>query len=706
MNEENKNSLSETDNAETDTVSVEQRSEEAANVAETPSENTDSPKTTEAKIAAEQTDSSKTETVPMAEQTDSTKLGADNMSDRKPDIPTDEADSVSEQKDSETETDTLALAEQVFAAGESEKDGNPKKKHGMVKKQKIMIIAFALLAVVLVLAYFIFLLPYMKKLSEEKPSEPPEVLAGEVYDASKDTLLIFPHVEKNKIQSIEVHNSYGSFTCVKEKDDVFYIKEHMLSPFGNEIMSSLAVDAGYTVVSRRVTTNCEDFGKYGLAPEDNPAYYILTAVSGEKYKVFLGDFTPNGGGIYCRYEGRNALYVIPSSVAETLLIGAEGLLTPMLMLPLPNAAYAQTDQVIITKNGQPFVEILYDNICKKCGGKNKELTQEKVYECEKCKTKTPVDQYRISAYKMTYPSNHVVNDTNYSTNVLLSIASLQGQSVLKAGSGQIGTRLCDDEALMAEYGFHDFANVPYRLLYTYGEQSSAVAFAPSGAEGYYFAYSYDFDMIVLVPTATVPYLEWDILDFISSSIFAENIADVSEVTINTAEGSYITRNELVDVVEGKNVYKVCKYSISEKFFINYVQGESDNSLICTSDRTGITYDKTSPSFNYIQGFYGSMLSMYIEGYSDKTNPAEMQKYAEMTVKKKDGTELKYVFYMTGERCFYTINGSGEFYIPAYQLKRTLVNAVRAAEGFLVSDAETAPELPETYEPVSWEIIVG
>lgn len=585
-----------------------------------------------------------------------------------------------------TEIDTASLAEQIFGESEEQKEKEPKKKRGMVKKQKIMIIAFASLALLLILAYFIFLLPYMKKLQEKPSTEPPEVLPGEVYDAAKDTFYIFPHVEKNKIQSIEVHNAYGSYTCVKEKDDVFYIKEHMLAPFGNEVMSSLAVDAGYTVVSRRVTTNCEDFSKYGLADENNPAYYVLTTTSGEKHTVYLGNYTPNGGGIYCRYKDRNALYVIPSSVAKTLLSGAEGLITPMLMLPLPNTAYAQTDQVIITKNGQPFVEVLYDNMCSKCGGKNKELEDGEHYECEKCGTKTKIDQYRVSAYKMTYPSNHIVNDTNYSSVLLLSLASLQGQSVLKAGSGAIGERLCDNEALMAEYGFHDLANVPYRLLYVYGDQSSAVAFAPSGIDGFYFAYSYEFDMIVLVPETTVPYLEWDILDYISPSIFAENIGDVKEITVNTAEGSFLS-------------YNGQKYSINEHFAISYEQTETDNLLICTATRTGKTYDKTSTAFNYIQGFYGSMLSMYIEGYSDKTNPAELEKYAEMTVKKTDNTELKYAFYMIGERCFYTINGSGEFYIPAYQLRRMLVNAVRAAEGFRVDDSETTPAIPDSYAPV-------
>ena len=599
----------------------------------------------------------------------------------------DSADPLDSETTDSSESEVLELAGKIFASSDSDSEKEPKKKRGMVKKQKIMIITFASLAVVMLLAYFIFLLPYIIKMSEKDTQEPPEILSGEVYDAATDTLLIFPHVEKNSIKTIEVHNSYGSFTCVQESKDVFYLKEYLLAPFEAEVMSSLAVDAGYSVVSRRITTKCDDFGKYGLAPENNPAYYILTTTSGAVHKLYIGDYTPNGGGLYCRYEGRDALYVIPSTVAATLLTSAEGLMTPMLMLPLPNAAYAQTDQVIITKNGQPFVEILYDNMCNKCGGKNKENSDENVYQCEKCGNKASMDEYRVSAYKMTYPSNHIVNDTNYSTTLLMSLASLEGQSVLKAGSGAIGSRLCDNEKLMAQYGFHDFANVPYRLLYVYGDQSSAVAFAPSGVDGYYFAYSYEFDMIVLVPSTTVPYLEWDILDYISPSIFAENISDVTGVTVKTAENSYLSFN-------GK------KYSINESFTISYVQGESDNSLICIANRTGKTYDKTSPSFNYIQGFYGSLLSMYIEGYADKTNPSELEKYAEITVTKKDETEINYAFYMTGERCFYTVNGSGEFYIPAYQLKRTLVNAVRAAEGFFVNDAETAPEIPETYAPIA------
>ncbi len=586
--------------------------------------------------------------------------------------------------------DTTDLTAKIFSSPDNpykNKEKPEKKKTGMVKKQKIMIISFACFALVLTLSYFIFIMPYLNKISEPEATVPPEILEGEVYDASKDLMLIFPHTEKNDIQSVEVHNQYGTFTCVKESDDVFYIKEHMLAPLGEDKMSSLAVDAGYTVVSRRITTKCEDFGKYGLAEEDDPAYYILTTVDGETHTVYLGDYTPNEGGIYCRYKGRDALYVISSSAAATLLSSAENLMTPLLTLPLPQSAYAQTDQIIITKNGQPFVEILYDNICEKCGGKYVELTDEKKYECQKCGNKVDINVYKVSAYKMTYPSNHIVNDTNYSTVLLLSLCSLQGTSVLKAGSGAIGERLCDDEEIMAEYGFHDFANVPYRLVYNCDGQTSAVAFAPSGVEGYYFAYSYEFDMIIFVDANTVPYLEWDILDYISPSIFLESIADVAELTVKTAEGSYLTYNSR-------------KYSINEKFTFKYVEGESENLLICTSERTQKVYDKTSPSFNYIQGFYGSALSMYIEGYSDNTNPAEMVKYAEMTVKKNDGTKIDYAFYLNGERAFYTVNGSGEFYIPAYQLKRMLVNAVRASEGFPVDDSETAPEIPESYAPIS------
>lgn len=583
------------------------------------------------------------------------------------------------------ETDTASLAEEIFKITDGASEKKAPRKRGMVKKQKIMIISFASAALVLALSYFIFVLPYVKRVTVEEEKEPPELLTGEYYEEKSDTLLMFPKIEKASIQKIEVHNSYGSFTCVNN-DGTFYILEYPSAPFSSTTVSSLAVDVGYTVVSRRITTECEDFGAYGLGEDDSPAYYIITDTGGASHTVYLGDYTPNGGGVYCRYEGRNALYVLQASIASTLLGNVQGLISPLLMsFSSDNStAYAQTDDVIITKNGQPFVEIQYDNYCPKCGGKF--VQQNNTYTCDRC-GKTSSDDYRVSAYKMIYPSNHTVNDTNYSTQLLLSLCSLSGQSVLEVGSGgkDGGSFLCDDEELMAKYGFHDLANAPYRLSYSYGDDYGAVAFAPSGVDGYYFAYAYEFDTIVLVAESTVPYLEWDILDYINSAIFSENISNVSKLEIKTADGS-------------SGVYFNGKYyTVNESFSIKYVQGESDNSLDCVADRTGKTYSGTSQDLNYIQALYGSVLSMYIEGYAENTIPNEDDRCAEMTVTLNDGTKKEYVFYKTGERCFYTVDGSGEFYIPYYQVRRMLVNAARAATGYPVDNGLQMPDIPDGYD---------
>ncbi len=589
------------------------------------------------------------------------------------------------------EPDTASLAEKIFKITEDASEKKAAKKKGMVKKQKIMLIAFASAALALILSYFIFVLPYVKKLNAEEKTEPPELLTGEYYEETTETLLLFPKVEKSQIKTLEIHNSYGTFTCVNENGS-FGIKEYEYAPISSETASSLAVDAGYTVVSRRITTECEDFGMYGLGDdEENKNYYTVTDTAGNSYTVYLGDYTPNGGGIYCRYEGRSALYVLQASIANTLLCGVEGLISPLLMSPLPSTAYAQTDSVIITKKGQPFIEIIYDSYCQKCNGK---LAEESggTYKCSECGATSSSGEYRNSAYKMLYPSNHTVNDTMYSRKLLLSLCSLTGQAVLKAGTGKSGERLCDNAEIMAEFGFDDFSNVPYRLMYsfTYTDktdntervQTGAVAFAPSGVDGYYFAYAYEFDTIVLVSKSTVPYLEWDLLDYVNSGIIAERIFDITKIEISTAENSYVYKN---------GGY----YTVDEAFSIEYVQGESENKLICRADRTDKTYTSMTTQTNYIQALYTSMLSMYIEGYYAEKEAGD--KYAEMKITKKDGTVIEYVFYKKGERAFYTVDGRGEFYVPIYQVNCVLINAVRAAEGCGVDNLVASPNFPDGYQ---------
>ncbi len=529
------------------------------------------------------------------------------------------------------------------------------KKAGMVKKQKIMIIVFASVAAVLIILYFAVIMPLVKKHTTVDTEPPPALIDGEAYDDTGNYILMFPHIEMKNIKSIEVHNSYESFSALRDEDDVFYLKEHPQAPIGTEAFTSFAVDAGYTVVNRRVTEKCEDFSLYGLSEEDSPAYYILTTTDGVEYTVYIGDRIPSGGGFYARVKDRDALYVMSSSLANTLLAPSTAMMSPILGAPISQNDYTSIEEVILSKNGEPFIYITY--------------------------TPSNLDEFTLSAYNMVYPGNYIVNDENYSSIMLYSFVTLGGDTVLEAGSPDAFLR--ENEEIMAQYGFYDIYNMPIELYYSFNDQTSAVAFAPSGVDGYYFAYSYLYDTIVLIKTETVPYIEWDLLDYVNSALFAEYIDEVDEITVTG------------DLIKNGKVY-----DINEKFRIRTIDSGSGTSMLeCYAYSTGKTFTGYRPANNPIQAFYGTVLMLKMQGYikTEGIDVSELTEYASMTVKMLDGEETVYKFYRYSERCYYTIDGSGEFYMALRDVNKLLIDAVRAANGLTVDSSEQYPELPEFYE---------
>ena len=570
-----------------------------------------------------------------------------------------------ENKNNEIIEETLDSVDEAQDSGElvlstlssSENEAPVTKKAGMVKKQKILIISFACLFVVLAILYFAVIRPLYIERTTEEPYTPPELLEGEDFDIVGRNILIFKHIEKKNVKSIEVHNSYGQYTVIRVDDQNFYIKEHPQAPLSAETLTSIVVDAGYPVVSRRVEIDCKDYSKYGLSEEDNPAYYIITTTSDEVQKVYIGNRIASGGGFYARVEGRNAVYMLGAGISETLLTNAASLFTPLLGNMVPQNEFAKVEEVIMMKNGEPFVYIVYDH--------------------------EDVSDLSLSAYTMVYPANYLVNDDNYSAVLLQSFISLQGYKVLAVGSPDHYLR--DDEALMAQFGFYDMKHMPYELYYTYNDIATSIAFAPSGVDGYYFAYSYLYDLIAIVEQSTVPYLEWDLLQYVNSALFAEYIWEVKEIS-----------------VEGTLKKNGVNYNISETFTYELVQQASGNKLTCKvlpNEYHGLkTYTGTRTKDNPVQGFYGSALSMKMLGYIkvENVDVSTLSEFAKMTVTRNNGEKTEYVFYKYSERCYYTIDGKGEFYLSAKGVNKLLIDAVRAAYGEIVDSNEEYPELPSLF----------
>ena len=91
----------------------------------------------------------------------------------------------------------------------------------MIKKQRKLVIIIAALAAVLLVLYFTVLSPMLQVDAEEE--EIPNLLPGEVL-GTNNRILMMEHIEKADMQSIEVHNSHGTYTMYRGDDDQFYLE--------------------------------------------------------------------------------------------------------------------------------------------------------------------------------------------------------------------------------------------------------------------------------------------------------------------------------------------------------------------------------------------------------------------------------------------------------------------------------------------------
>ena len=196
----------------------------------------------------------------------------------------------------------------------------------------------------------------------------------------RSRILMFPHVEKKNILSIEVHNAEGSVTFCRynpvtdqiDKNGSFIIKGSALTSFDEELFAKMYVSAGYTLTVSKLENPIKDekgeFSEYGLVPElrvdeegneylYEPGYYILTDISGNRYKVLIGDELVTGGGYYTQYVDlssgvevkRDAVYVSDPTTGQTLLAPIEDYITPLLSYPMSMNDFYDVENFTISK---------------------------------------------------------------------------------------------------------------------------------------------------------------------------------------------------------------------------------------------------------------------------------------------------------------------------------------------------------------------
>ncbi len=400
----------------------------------------------------------------------------------------------------------------------------------MIKKQKILIAVFAALFVLMLAAYFVFIRPLIATVGEDGTKL--ELLEGEVMiSPSIENFYVFEPVPRASIQSIEVQNDYGGYKIYRDSTDTFQLEGCEGLSLDSNMFSSLVVSTGTVTAMERVATDVSssELKKYGL---DIPqASWTVTDISGATHTVYVGDMLITEGGFYIKLGGRNAVYIVSTTLAETVLAPASVLVSPLITAGMTQSDYYLVDEFSIFHDEELFLHIY------------------RIPDSMKQNPSAPVEVI------MLYPNHeadgevsyYALNDTLY-FEALYSLMALECEGVME---------LLPDEETSAIYGLD---KPKYTIVYSFSDYDFCIFISELQADGYYYATSnlYGYAAICRISADSLTWLEKSSFDWIFRSSFYQNITTVSRITVSgdglsadfrLTHGTDENGNNTVDVVE-------------------------------------------------------------------------------------------------------------------------------------------------------------
>ena len=338
-------------------------------------------------------------------------------------------------------------------------------------------------------------------------------------------------------------------------------------------------------------------------------------------------------------EGRDALYVLAdTTVTRCIFTGLESYFTPLVAPYVASSLYPEVTRLRIEKHQEPFFEM-------------RKLSDEEYEEIGK-----------IFTHILTYPNEYYPSPENMES-MLNKFSSFTGESVVEYN---VTEKLNDPEQHDAVTElFHQYSLMDendrwtYTLYYQYETAgfdielyiSEKLEIAAEGGEDptfIYYVYSPDFDVIVEFEADDLPWMEWDLLDFIDNHAYATAIDNVGSITM-----SYSGTTARFDLTgTGKE-------------------------LVVTSPSV-----KSIETDNFRQ-LYKAILFTTLEGYADE--PEDGALLLTISVKFRDGTSHVYTYYgMTARKAYYSLDGAGEFYINRDYVKQM----ISACNGILAGEKVT------------------
>jgi hypothetical protein len=244
--------------------------------------------------------------------------------------------------------------------------------------------------------------------------------------------------------------------------------------------------------------------------------------------------------------------------------------------------------------------------------------------------------------QMRYPAPYAVSD-NYNHIRQTLVLNLLGERVVYA-FGVDTFNLEDDEfdeyfdEIFERFGFVDYS---VKITFDFEDGEYFILFSEMNEDGNYYVFSHDFNTIVEISPEEVPFVEWDLLRFIDRAIFMENIDDVEMITVKSPGAE-----DVVFTLEGSG----------QELQITAERGGGGSG-------TGGTSRVLEDVRNFRQ-FYIAMLSMDMWEYEEDTSSGG-EPMCELIINMRNGEVYDFKFYFVPtntRRCFFTLNGSGQFYV--------------------------------------------
>ena len=449
-----------------------------------------------------------------------------------------------------------------------------------------------------------------------------------------DRIMLFPQIAQSYVLSIEVQNEYGGFKFYKNDEGTVVLKgtEETIAAYDPELYATLCVSCGFPLSMQkldlseknpevpRLPDGSVDYNEYGLVErvDENgdviytPAVYTITGyhlydVNGDgkiktvqnskgkvdmlasehvtaTYSVQVGDKLISGGGYYIRMIGgklvadgfektvpsREAVYIVSTTIDQTVLQPVESLVQPMVSYPVSLATHVMVSDFILGR-----VNVL-----------NLPETDEAWEE---------LDVKPIAAF--TYQDLAERENTMYTSLPYISMMEdlLYGYEIKGDSASSVLNLFYQMEFVKCvKFGLTAEALEEYGLngdvyFITYG---SPVTGENNVIEGYvtntllvsdktenntYYVASLLSNMIVEVDQYYFSFLEWEQKEWYEQYFFGQNVAHMQRLDIQIGKNTYNfvfdnSESEQVDKINSNKIKVYCKQfenGISEKNLFDY-----------------------------------------------------------------------------------------------------------------------------------------